>query len=573
MPSIPTFLASPLARHPRLLVRKTLQRLGLYHENGPLPEPPVTEAIFPDAWLKPLAEWISRVPLTTQPHSFGRVFGQEFSEAELLKLCRDGPNLGRQDLTGDIKLIWDYSRAHALFLNASQGPSRVDANVAFLRRWLAANANTDGHAWICAMDVALRAVNWVFADGMSGGAMARQLGSREWASWLWRHGFVIWRRLESRIVPSNHYLADLLGLWVVGSLFPSDPSARAWRRFAADEFPRALLAQTLADGGLNEASLRYHAFVTEMALIFRLASPALLPAAAETRLSSMCAILADLRDVSGDVFPFGDDDGGRVLGLDHAASMGRADVLLQLAEVLLGRGFQPAASVVYPDSGWAIQRCADWVVAAEFGGVGLRGLGGHAHNDDLSFCLEWQRRAVIVDPGTYAYTWNPEARNRFRSVFSHNTLVVDGEEPIPLTPYLFFHPGPDAPLEMLLRHDGSWTFSRDLKGGVRHQRRMEADGGRKFAIKDVVEGAGCRRLEWRFHVHPDWSVTAHDGCFILTRLDAPGLRLEVNLPGAVLRVIPGEFSPSYGLVQPCTVAVVTAEINLPCHSRFVFLPV
>ena len=215
MPSIPTFLASPLARHPRLLIRKILQRLGLYRESGPLPEPPVTEAIFPDAWRKPLAEWIRRVLLTTQPHSFGRVFGQEFSEAELLGLCRDGPNLGRHDLTGDIKLIWDYSRAHALFLNASQGPSRLDANVAFLRRWLAANANTDGHAWTCAMDVALRAVNWVFADGMSGGALARQLGSREWANWLWRHGLVIWRRLESRIIPSNHYLADLLGLWVV----------------------------------------------------------------------------------------------------------------------------------------------------------------------------------------------------------------------------------------------------------------------------------------------------------------------------------------------------------------------
>ena len=71
------------------------------------------------------------------------------------------------------------------------------------------------------------------------------------------------------MISSNHYLADLLGLLVVGSIFPGDASAQAWRRFAAEEFPKALLSQTHDDGGLDEASLRYHAFVTEMALLFR----------------------------------------------------------------------------------------------------------------------------------------------------------------------------------------------------------------------------------------------------------------------------------------------------------------
>lgn len=570
MPSIPTFLASPLARHPSLLIRKARQRLGLYHETGPLPAPPVAEAIFPDAWRKPLEEWIRRVPITKETHPFDRVFGQEFSEPELLRMCGDGPNFGHKDLTGDIKLIWDYSRAHALFLNSIHGASRLDDNVAFLRRWLTANANTDGHAWTCAMDVALRAVNWVFADGLNGGALARRLGARDWAQWLWRHGFVIWRRLESRMIPSNHYLANLLGLQVIGSLFPKDSSARTWRQFAIDEFPRALLAQTRTDGGLNEASLRYHAFVTEMALVFRLASTTPWPAGAEARLASMCEIIANLRDASGDVFPFGDDDSGRVLALDHATSTGRTDVLLGLAEVLLGRKFRPATSSVYPASGWAVQRQGDWVMAAEFGGVGLRGLGGHAHNDDLSFCLEWKGRSVVVDPGTYAYTWNFEARNRFRSVLSHNTLILDGEEPLPLTANAFFLPGPDSPLKVLRQPNGSWTLFRQLKNEVRHQRTMHTGGDGNVAIEDAVDGTRCHRMEWRFHIHPDWNVTVHDSQFILTAKDRSALCLEVNCPTATLRTISGEFSPGYGHVQSCTVAIVTAENSLPVQARFVF---
>ena len=265
------FLRSPLARHPRLLVRKVASRLGLTRKDVVVPPPGVTAAVCPSHWAPALREWVGQVPLHPAPHPFDRVFGQDFGEKLLLRLCRDGPVPGDSGLTGDIKLIWDYSRGHALFTNAAAGPAYLEPCVAFVRRWLEANRNTDGPAWSCAMDVAIRAVNWIFADALFDGEMGRRLGAAEWAGWLWRHGHVVWRDLEARLVSSNHYLADLLGLFVIGSIFPGDTRAQAWRRFAQDEFPRALLAQTRRDGGLDEASLRYHAFVTEMALLFRCA--------------------------------------------------------------------------------------------------------------------------------------------------------------------------------------------------------------------------------------------------------------------------------------------------------------
>ena len=243
--------------------------------------------MYPAAWAPALQSWISQVPLRAEPHPFHRVFGHDFDEELLLRFCREGPRRGERGLLSDIKVIWDYSRAHPLFTNAALGPGHVDAGVAFIRRWLEANADTNGPAWICAMDVAIRAVNWIMADVMSGGELGRRVGSKVWAQWLWHHGFVTWQRLEARIISSNHYMADLLGLIVIGSSFPDDARARAWLRFAQDEFPRALLAQTYEDGGLNEASLRYHAFVTEMALLARLATDVPFPPAVEDRLRAI----------------------------------------------------------------------------------------------------------------------------------------------------------------------------------------------------------------------------------------------------------------------------------------------
>jgi hypothetical protein len=428
MSRLSAFPRSPLARHPRLLVRKIAERLGLFSEDAPLSGVAAGAATYPAHWPALLRAWMQQVPLNPTPHAFNRIFGHEFSESFLLQLCREGPQAGERGLAGDIKLVWDYSRGHPLFTNAaSRDTAQVEACVAFIRRWQEANADTNGPAWICAMDTAIRAVNWAFADALFDGALAAALGESFHPA-LHRHGQSIWRRLEARVINSNHYVANLLGLAVIGSIFPQDPQAQTWLAFSRAEFPRALLTQTRADGGLNEASLRYHAFVTEMALLFRLAVGTPLLPAAERRLRQMCQIVADFRDATGDVFPFGDDDSGRVLAVDSASPLGRAEILLRLASSLLDESFTTSAQSTRADSGWWIKRSGDFAVAMEFGGVGLGGLGGHAHNDDLSICLEWRNRPVIVDPGTFLYTSDPGARNRFRSTGYHNTLQVDDRE-------------------------------------------------------------------------------------------------------------------------------------------------
>lgn len=53
---------------------------------------------------------------------------------------------------------------------------------------------------------------------------------------------------------------------------------------------------------------------------------------------------------------------------------------------------------------------------------------GHSHNDKLSFELIVDNKPVVRDPGTYIYTPLKEKRNIFRSVKTHNTIIVKNVE-------------------------------------------------------------------------------------------------------------------------------------------------
>jgi hypothetical protein len=516
------------------------------------------------------------MPFNSPPHPFNHVFGTAFDENLLFQLCREGPRAGDHSLLGDIKLIWDFSRGQPLVTNAACGQEQLEACLAFLGRWIEANSNLRGAAWSCAMEIAIRGVNWVFADVLFEGALGKQLGNAEWAGWLWRHGWLTWRRLEAQLVPSNHYLADLLGLLILGALFPEDPQARSWRRFAASEFSKALLAQTNADGGLDEASMRYHVFVTEMALLFRLALGTPLAGRAEARLVQMCQTIADFRDASGDVFALGDDDSGRVLGLDFASPLARAEVVLRLASAILGRKFESAAGAVCEQSGWWVRRVGDFTTALDFGGVGMHGLGPHAHNDDLSFCLDWRGQQIIVDPGTCLYTSDIKTRNRFRSTCFHNTVIIDGCEQRPLTSEPFRLWGPARPFGARKLSEGAWEFSRRAAPGISH-RRVLFVRETEVVIRDTLEGSGRHRLEWRFQLHPDVEASVSENGFtlripgegkLLINWVMPPDRMQQGRGRFSVHLALGEYSPAYGRRRASQAVIAEGEFELPFNIEW-----
>ena len=79
----------------------------------------------------------------------------------------------------------------------------------------------------------------------------------------------------------------------------------------------------------------------------------------------------------------------------------------------------------YPDTGIYIFRSDRMHLTISAGPNGQNGIGGHSHNDKLSFELNLDGEDIVRDPGTYLYTPLPERRNEFRSVKAHNMPWVE----------------------------------------------------------------------------------------------------------------------------------------------------
>ncbi len=73
----------------------------------------------------------------------------------------------------------------------------------------------------------------------------------------------------------------------------------------------------------------------------------------------------------------------------------------------------------YPDFGLYIYRSENFYLAVRCGTIGQNGVGGHAHNDQLTLELFMHGRDIIRDPGAYLYTPLPVRRNQYRSIAAH----------------------------------------------------------------------------------------------------------------------------------------------------------
>lgn len=556
-----TFFRSPLFRHPTLLARKAAQRLQGHQPFTFSPCPTGAAWKAHDSLAPFLRAWAAASDLHDVVVPPNRIFRQEFELAELFDRCLSGPNTGT-GLEADVKLIWEFSRAYHLVLNAARPATQAAGDAAsFITTWLDTNRDPNGHAWTNAMEVALRAVTWICADALYEGALRKSLGMERWLQTMHDHGSAIMARLEAKRISSNHYLANLLGLAYIGAHLDT-LQGRAWLHFARGEFPRALAAQSHQDGGAWEASLPYHALIMEMAVLFAVLHEPISPGL-RTSLDKGLQIVADFSCRGGDVFPFGDDDGGRVIAFDFASrSMGRADVLLKAARILLGRDFIPQSDALYESSGWWTCRRGELHAACEFGGVGFAGQGAHAHNDRLSFALNLGGHAVFTDPGSYIYSPDPAARNAFRSTFAHSVLVIDRWEQLPLPEgggsSLFMLPGTDVAATVVDHQPGRLTVE-----DFPHRRSLAVTPA-SVEITDDVSGAGPRHLAAQFVLHPSITVTTRDNTAELKLPDGRGLRFTAP-EGLEVRLRDGVFSPFYGTRESTRLLVVELSCSLPAR--------
>ena len=510
----------------------------------------------------------------------------------------------------DVKYPWELARCQhwpllgqAFVLTGDPRFAREIANE--LDDFVEANPIGIGINFTCTMDVAIRAVNWAIAL-----QLVRRSPDLDAAFWsrayraLYDTGVFTRNNLENTYeVTSNHFLSNVVGLWFLGTVFEGLPAGREWLAFARESLEREILVQVLPDGADYESSVPYHRLVAELFLAsLRLGDLRGTPLSDHyrSRVRDMVGFLATVTRPDGLMPQFGDADDGRlhvfsgygtVSPQDARHLFGPAGAMFNEPEWTrlagdAGRwetewwGFESRmplpgvarlSSRLFPDAGLAVMRAGEsHYLLASNGIVGTKGFGNHKHNDLLSFEYHHSDVPLIVDPGSYVYTSDFAARNRFRSTASHNTLQIDGQEQNDLKPEWIFrlfetshaeHVGfveTSECIEYTGRHHGYERFDPP----VTHERtfRLSVRDG-SVTIVDRLEGRGDHDMRWHFHLSPGVDAQALDASTV--RLTVGGREWRLRVPrGLAVRISGAEYSPSYGVIQPCLAIDALTRIAL-----------
>ncbi len=367
----------------------------------------------------------------------------------------------------DARAVWELNRLHHLTTlgraYALTGDERYTEEFLIqLASWVEKNPPGFGVNWVVAMEAAIRSINAIAAFEMfrhspniTDDAVALIL------KMIIAHGEFISSNLEySHIVTSNHYLADLIGLFAIGLTIPELKQSQGWASYGAEKLLSEMRRQVLPDGVDYEGSTAYHRLVLEMyALFFGISRQAgiEIPGECWERIEGMFDFSRHYLKPDGSAPLIGDSDDGRILKFknrpspDHSYLMSIAAVLLEQdrfkrsnhldeeavwwfgaegreAFESLGVDDREMVSHGYIDAQIIIQRSGPLYSIIDCGDHGARGRGSHAHSDALSFELYAFDQTFLRDPGTFVYNASRRWRNRFRSTAYHNTVRVDGRD-------------------------------------------------------------------------------------------------------------------------------------------------
>ena len=514
---------------------------------------------------------------------------------------------------GDIKVPWELSRfQHLITLGLAYRFSRNSQYVGEFQRqiasWISANPVKLGPNWACTMDVAIRAVNWLVAwEFFRQAPEINEQFAQKLLKSLLEHARFIHANLEYSVkLTSNHYLADLAGLYFIAAKIPQFKAAEAWRRFARRQLECEIAKQVYPDGTVFEASTCYHRLSLEL-----LFYPALLGQRCGDRFSDdylrllhrAFAACRHLLKPNGHMPQIGDNDSGQllktyrraVLDMRYLLALGavffrepewkiteffgndqdRAEIFLVYGaegiaewQAMPASQLQAIGSKRFTDSGWYVMRQDRDYCLMVCGPNGQKGNGGHAHNDKLSFELVIAGQEVIVDPGTFLYTLDPDSRNRFRSTGYHNTIVVNDLEQNRWQGQLLFTMDNDARAGAI---DWQSNVQRDLIVGehcgyhpIIHRRSLIfLKDQRSWRIEDMLIGEGQINLWLALHFAPQLALAILQNRVAVHGVADTTVWLQFP-PGAAIEQESYDYSCEYGSKQPAIAAVWRQTLNLPC---------
>lgn len=520
-----------------------------------------------------------------------------------------------EKLPGDVKLLWELSRFSWTYALARaylwSGDDRfAEGFWQLLESWRAANLPNRGPQWISAQEVAFRLLALSFARFALAPWLRRKperlvtmMGT------LAVHAARIPPTLSYALAQNNnHLLAEAVGLYTAGAVFPELVDARRWRKMGRTLLERGLTSQIYSDGGYVQHSTNYQRLALELGLWgVRLAerNGETLRAGSVGALRNCAQLLRALTEPAGGRTPnFGPNDGAHLLPLstcdfqDHRPALQAASAVLGAPpgwsegpwnEVLtwLGLDAPPARDLdeqrkTFPQAGLELLgsgKSRGVLRAAEFSGR-------PGHQDQLHLDLWHGDLNLARDAGTFLYSGDPPWDNRLADAAVHNGPIADGAEPMQrVTRFLWLdwsrarvigrqRSGDGRLAVVTAEHDGY------RRRGVQLRRIVIRAGERRWTVIDEAHGTGEHRVfvawllpDGDYEISQDGLVVHADGERVhlevgadQTALYRKGVRID-GQPPPFERPQWGWHSSTYALRQPCLNWVVWSEGALPLRMR------
>jgi hypothetical protein len=388
---------------------------------------------------------------------------------------------------GDHKLIWELNRHQHLIVLAQAyllagAPGYLDEIRAQLESWMAGNPFHCGVNWASALEVAFRAWSWIWVYHLVGGNMPAEFRAR-WLHMLYLHGCHLANNLSFYFSPNNHLVGEALALHALGAFFHGVARADDWERKGAATMCEQMTLQIRADGSSFEQSTYYQTYVLDM---FHLHAVLARPGPEYlAKLSRMGDFLHALAGPSRLPPMLGDDDGGRL-------------PMIGIKRPCRAESWQ---SKLFPEAGIAVMTCGAIHAVVDAGPFGALHA-GHSHSDTLSIVVRSGEAEILIDPGTYTYTGEPEWRDWFRGTSAHNTIRVDGLNQAAIAgPFRWTHLPQVVILNWQTNSERDVLEAECRYAGFTHRRRVEFRKPDVLVIVDDVSGPpGEHEVEQFWHL-------------------------------------------------------------------------
>lgn len=543
---------------------------------------------------------------------------------------------GNNGACGDVKHVWELNR-HQFFVELGKafwltGDEKYARELfALMSSWIDQNPWKTGINWTSGLEVAVRAISWIWAYMfcLHSRALDPQMNLAILKS-LYQHGQFLHRHLSFYFSPYNHLIGEAAALHMIGTVCPEFREARKWKDNGWNILEHEVDKQFYADGFTVEQASFYHHFTLGFyllaALLRRSNGESVRPRTWEL-IEKATEVSMFLAKPDGVTPMIGDADDARSIYVenpplwDFRAFYSTGAVLFSRGDMkklamgfhedslwLLGiKGLQKYLALeercpekrsrVFRESGYCVMRTG-WDEDAHYlsldcgqiaDGVPRNDLpsAAHGHADALSIELSAWGQSMLVDPGFYTYNGDPEWHRYFRETEAHNTLVLDGQSQAKFCGRLKWSRAPQVELHHWMSSrtmdyaDGSHDGYRNItKPGI-HKRAVAFMKPDYWLIRDDVLGEGEHQVDRYFHFAPVSVVSDADAgsCRTASSSGANLAVISIEKDGVTTEILengngPGEgwLATSYGKKVRAPIVRYRAVVHLPMALHTLLVP-